>query len=79
MITLKSRLIIGDFRNNKRLISDEKNHKKILEIVEKHRKKADILPDAVMSIELDNSRAGLKIFSDLRYYSPVSSFTLAEI
>ena len=67
-------------RNFQLSILDEKNHKKILEIVEKQRKKADVLPDAVMSVELDNSRAGLKIFSDLRYYSPVSkSFTLVEI
>ena len=52
--------------------SDERDHKNVLDAIEKYRKKADVLSDAVISIELDNSRAGLKIFSDLRSYSPVS-------
>ena len=51
--------------------SDEKEHKKVQEMIEKARMKAHVLPDAIIIIELDNSRAGLKIFSDLRHYSPV--------
>ncbi|KAL5252187.1 hypothetical protein ACHWQZ_G015093 [Mnemiopsis leidyi] len=67
-----AQLIINNFPISVFTARYENNHKNILDIIEKHRKKANVSQDAVISVELDNSRAGLKIFSDLRYYSPMT-------